>query len=209
MALPATQSTPSMYQGYIGIPGAAPGSADYGRTGQQANPLFSGNTSSSTSAAGSLVPGQTGIDKYAQNFYAGLQPNQLGAIQHLMNLLNNPQQMSDEYRNFAMGQVQQHLPELYAHLQSTGQGIGAQQGATLAANNQGADQANAFQSQLNSPSGIQARGSAINQLGAEASPQYQGLAALGRIQNPFAPQQDNSLGQIGGIIGGIAGLAKL
>lgn len=158
--------------------------------------------SSSTGAAGALIPGETANLKSQQNFAGLLLPEQQAAIQHLMALIQNPQGLSDEYRDYAMSQVQQHLPELYAHLQSTGAGIGAQQGATLAANNQGASQANAFQTSLMSPSGIEQRGQAVNQLASSASPNYGGLGTLGQVQHP-QEQPDNTLGQFGGIIGGL------
>lgn len=168
----------------------------------------SSGTMASTQAAGQLIPGELANQLSNQQFYGSLLPEQHAAIGHLVNLLQNPDQASDEYRNFVMGQVQQHLPELYNHLQSTGAGIGSAQGSLLSGINQGATTANQFSSQQYSPTGIQQRGQAVLGLTSGAAPSYSGLGELGQIQHP-PTTPDNTLSQVGSVLGGLGSLLNL
>ncbi len=152
------------------------------------------------SAAHQLLPGEFNLEAHQLGFANELQPQQHAAIRSMVNLLQNPNLMSEENRAAVMGQVNQHLPELYNHLQSTGAGLGAQQGAMVSQLNQGAGSANAFDANLNSAAGIMGRGNALNALTASQAPTYQGINTLAGIEEG-TPRNKTGLDVIGGLAG--------
>ena len=155
-------------------------------------------------AARYLIPGEYANLASQQGLQSEMLPGYQNAIRRLMQMLQNPELMSEENRRVIMGQLMGQFQQGQNAVLSAGGGNAAVQGLAVHNQNQANRMGNEFDAKLFSPSGRMETMKGIGNLFNAAGPNLDTLSQLHAITTG-TPRGKSGLDVLGGLAGSAVG----